>query len=362
MKEYYGFDNVLNILTLKTEGSKSTVLTASRGLGIENDIAQSIADLIPFERGSNWTLTDCFYGNNEKNRKPLTEFVNEVSKYHNLKETMLMIEGLVCGRSIHASGVYVFDNGYLAQNSRMRAPNGSFITSWTMHDSDYAGGLKIDCLTIKALDKIHTCVDLLVKDGLVETQGTIKEIYNQIIHPDVLDYQSETMWDMLANNNLIDAFQFDTDVGSVAAKKVKPTSIQQLAVANSLMRLMADDGNEQPIDTYVKYKNNINLWYTDMKQWGLNSNEIKILEPHLLPVFGVADTQEVVMELTMDKNISNFNVVEANKMRKGIAKKDEKILEEVRNMFYSKAKATGTRFELMSYVWEVQIKAQLGLI
>jgi len=360
MKAYYGEDNVLNTLTFKTEGSKSTVQTACKGWGIDNDTAQEISDMIPFERGASWTLSDCFDGNEEKNRTPIKEFINEVSKYEGLKEIMLMIEGLVCGRSIHASSVYVFENGYLLQNSRMRAPNGTYITAFNMGDSDICGGLKIDVLTIKALDKIHTNVDLLIKYNYIQDQGTIKATYDKYIHPDVLEYQAPEMWKMVAENSLIDAFQFDTAVGATAAKKVKPTSIQELATANSLMRLMGDDGTKQPIDVYVDNKQNIQLWYDEMERWKLTKEEIKVLEKHLLPVYGVADTQEVVMELTMDKKISGFSVAEANKMRKAIAKKKADVLADVRELFHVKAEAIGTRKELIDYVWEVQIKRQLG--
>ena len=149
MHEYYGDENVLNTLTLKTEGTKSTVQVCARGFGINNDDAQFLADLIPFERGANWTLDDCFNGNEEKNRPPQKDFINEVAKYPGLKETMLKIEGLISGRSIHASASYVFDKGYLIQNSKMRAPNGTWITAFNMEDSDYMGGLKIDTLTHK---------------------------------------------------------------------------------------------------------------------------------------------------------------------------------------------------------------------
>lgn len=136
MKEYFGVDNVLNTLTLRTEGSKSCCLTACKGWGMDNDTSQAIADMIPFERGANWSLKDCFDGNKEKNRTPVTGFKNEIGKYEGLKEIMLLIEGLVCGRSIHASAVYIFDDGYLAHNSKMKAPNGTDITAYNMYDSD----------------------------------------------------------------------------------------------------------------------------------------------------------------------------------------------------------------------------------
>lgn len=360
MKEYYGVDNVLNTLTLKTEGSKSTVLTASRGWGIDIDNAQNMADMIPFERGTSWSLSDCFDGNDEKGRGKVTEFINEVAKYDGLKEVMLLIEGLVSGRSIHASSAYVFENGYLPQNSRMRAPNGTYITAYNMGDSDYCGGLKIDVLTIQALDKLHKTIDLLLENNLIEDQGSIESTYNKYLHPDVLEYDDKKMWDMLGNNELIDAFQFDTSVGSIAAKKVKPTSILELAVANSLMRLMGESNDEQPIDIYVKYKEDIQLWYDELDRWKITSDEIKILEKYLLPVYGVADTQEVVMQMSMDEQIAGFDIVDSNTLRKAIAKKSADVLEKVKKTFFKKGEKIGTSDNLLKYVWDVQFKRQLG--
>ena len=319
MKEYFGEDNVLNTLTLKTEGSKSTMLTCCRGMGIDNDVAQAMADMIPFERGANWSLTDCFTGNEEKERKPVTELINEVAKYEGLKEALFMTEGLISGRSIHASAVYIFSDGYLNQNSKMRAPNGTWITAYNMVDSDFCGSLKFDALTVSALDKLHQTVDLLIENGFIEDKGSIKANYDAYIYPDILDYKSEKMWDMLGNNDLIDAFQFDTTQGLQAARKVKPKSLKELAIANSLMRLMSD-GEEQPMDEYVKYKENIELWYEEMHNHNLNDEEIKILEKHLLQDYGVSAEQESVMEMTMDEKISGFDVKEANGLRKAIAK------------------------------------------
>lgn len=360
MKQYFGVDNVLNTLTLRTEGTKSCTLTACKGWGIDNDTAQVIADMIPFERGANWSLNDCFEGNAEKNRSPVTEFKNAVTKYDGLKEVMLLIEGLVCGRSIHASAVYIFDNGYLEHNSRMKAPNGTDITAYNMHDSDWCGALKFDCLTILGLDKEHKAIDLLIEKGVIEEQGSIKATYDKYIHPDVLDYDTSEMWNMIGNNEIMDAFQFDTPTGSQAAKKVRPQSLGELATANSLMRLMPEQGEESPIDTYIKYKGNIDLWYKEMRDYGLTEAEINVLEPHLLPVYGVAETQEVVMKLSMDEKIANFTVAEANMIRKSIAKKQAEVLEKARQLFFEKGEKVGTSKKMLEYVWYVQFKKSFG--
>ena len=56
-----------------------------------------------------------------------------------------------------------------------------------------------------------------------------------------------------------------------------------------------------------------------MKRYGLNKKEIEIMKKHLGKLYGVADTQESIMELSMDNEISGFDVVGANKLRKAVA-------------------------------------------
>lgn len=359
LKVKFGERRVLNICTFGTEGSRSAILTACRGLGIDNDTAQYLADMIPFERGQNWSLKDCIEGDEDKGRRPVREFIKEVGQYEGLLEVAMGIEGLVNKRSIHASGVYVFDGDFLEQNARMRAPNGQFVTQYNMGDSDYMGGLKVDLLTIEALDKIRLCLDMLIKDGYIKWKGSLRATYNAYIHPDVIDYDTPEMWKMIGDNAIVDLFQFDTEVGLIAAQKTKPTNMFELAVVNSLMRLMSD-GEEQPVDAYIKYKNDINLWYKEMKDYGLTDDEITILEKHLKKIYGVADTQEVVMQLVMDEHISNMSVKGANKVRKGIAKKKGKVQEEARKEFYELGQKVGTSLNLLNYVWNVQVARQLG--
>lgn len=67
------------------------------------------------------------------------------------------------------------------------------------------------------------------------------------------------------------------------------------------MRISVKDG-EQPIDKFIRYKKDINLWYEELKEYGVtNKEEIKALEDILLDNYGVAITQEDIMELSMHK-------------------------------------------------------------
>jgi DNA polymerase-3 subunit alpha len=360
LRQYFGEDRLLQVCTFGTEGSKSALQTACRGLGIDTDIALYLSGMIPFERGQNWSLSDCFFGNEDKERKAIKEFIREVEKYPNLKETALKIEGLINKRSIHASGVIVFNEEYYKTNAMMKAPNGFPITQFNLHDSESVGNVKFDLLTIEALDKIRTNLDMLLEYNEIQWQGTLRNTFNTYLHPDKLEYNDPAIWKALGEGKIMDLFQFSTDIGLQSAIKVKPSSLLEMAAANSLMRLMSD-GDEQPIDTYIKYKNDISLWYEEMNKQGLNQDEVSVLEEHLLKLYGVADTQESVMLLSMDKRIAGFDVKEANKLRKAIAKKqDKKSLDAVRDSFYKSGRELGNSEAILDYVWNVQIKRQLG--
>lgn len=144
LKDHFGEDRILQVCTFGTMTSKNAIQTACRGLEIDNDISQYLSGLIPFERGQNWSLSDCLYGNKEKNRKPVKEFVREVEKYHRLKEIALKLEGKIDKRSIHAGGVILFPDKYYKSNAIMKAPNGLPITAYNLGDSQATGSIKFD--------------------------------------------------------------------------------------------------------------------------------------------------------------------------------------------------------------------------
>lgn len=192
----------------------------------------------------------------------------------------------------------------------------------------------------------------------MEWQGSLRATYNKYLAPQVLDYTSAEMWDMVGRGEISSLFQFDTLVGSQAIKSIQPRSLNELAISSSLMRLMAD--GELPLEKYARFKRLPQLWYDEMKAHGLTADEQKVLEKYLKKKCGVGESQEVIMQIVMDKNISGFDMKEANKLRKTIAKKQFREIEVVKEMFFRRGRACGTSDNLLSYIWYVQISAQLG--
>lgn len=360
LKQYFGEGRVLQVSTYGTEGSKSALKTAARGLDIDDTDAQYISSFIPSERGQQWSLSDCVYGNPDKDREPITQLVNELEKYPRLLETALKIEGIIVRRGIHAGGVIIFNDEVYRHNAMMTAAKGDAqVTQFNLHDSEQTGGVKYDLLSVENLDRMRATLDLLEEEDIIDYDKGLRQTFTELLHPKNLNLENKEYFKMASENTVKETFQFNTLIGQETLKKVKPQSFEEFCAANSLMRLQSD-GGEQPIDRFVRYKNDMDEWYQEMKDFGLNEEEIEIMKEHLEVHKGVNATQEISMAMSADPRISNFNILEQNKLRKTIAKPKGAALEEVKNLFYEKGKKQGARKVLLDYVWEVQFYMQFS--
>ena len=352
------------IATFGTEGTKSAVLTACRGYrseefpdGIDVDTGQYLSSLIPSERGFLWPLKDVIYGNKDKDRKPIAPFITEINQYPGLLDIAMAIEGLINKRSSHASGVILFDEDPYEFGCFMKTPKGEIITQWDLHKCEACGMTKYDFLVTEVQDKIVETIRLLQKYNKIDSNLTLREVYNKYLHPEVLPLDDKKIWEALQNNNVLNIFQFDSDVGSQAAKKIRPTNILEMADANGLMRLMtAEKGQQTPMEKYIEYKNNIDLWYLEMCRAGITVKEQKTLEPYFKQSYGVPPSQEQLMRMLMDENICNFSLKEANAARKIVGKKQMAKIPELHQQILDRASSPA----LGKYVWECGVGPQMG--
>ena len=352
------------VATFGTEGTRSTILTACRGYrseeypdGIDVDTAQFLSSLVPSERGFLWSLQDVIYGDKEKGREKSDLFINEVNNYPGLLDIMMGIQNLVNKRSSHASGVIFMDEDPYEFGSFMRTPKGEIITAFDLHDSEALGMTKYDFLVTEVQDKIVQAIKFLQENNEIESDLSLREIYDKYFHPNVLPLKDEKIWKNIQNGSILNIFQFDSDVGAQAAKKIKPATILELADANGLMRLMtSEQGQETPMEKYIRFKNNINLWYQEMKEAGLTKKEMKTLEPYFKDSYGVPPSQEQLMRMLMDENICSFSLKDANAARKIVGKKQMSKIPELRQQVLTQAKSAA----LGQYVWKAGIGPQMG--
>ena len=362
LRKTYGDDRVANVATFGTEKSKSAILTACRGLGIDVDIAQYLASMIASDRGMLRTLDQTFYGDEENDWAPNKQFVYEMTEnYPEVWQVAKKIEGLVCRLGEHAGGVIFVDEPFENSTALMRAPNGDIMTQFDLHDCEDCSLIKYDLLSVEAMDKIHICLDLLCEQGYVERKDTLKETYEDVIGIYKLVREAPQMWQMVWNHEIHSLFQMEKQSGIQGIALTHPQSVDDLAVLNSVIRLMAQEkGAEQPLSKFARFKNDISLWYDEMDKYGLTKEEQKLLEPVVKLSYGISESQEKFMQLVQMPECGGFDLTWADSLRKSIAKKNPAAYEALQKEYFETVEKKGLSKNLCNYVWNVLVATSRG--
>lgn len=358
-KEIYGADKVSKVLTYSTEKSRSAILTAGRGIGLDNDLTSYIASLVVFDRGNPRSLKTMYYG--DEDNKPVQEFVNEMNEHPDLWETAQKLEGLCSGIGSHAGGVIICDKSLIDTCALIRTKSGDVITQYDLHEDEAMSLIKIDLLATDAVSKIQECLKLLLDKGKIEWQGSLRDTYEKYIGVYNLERYAEDMWKLLWEHKVISAFQMEKESGKQAIALVKPHSVDDLAVLNSVIRLMAQEkGAETPLNKFARFHEDINEWYQEMEDYGLTEEEQNILKDIIGVSYGICEAQEYLVMLTTHPKIGGFSLAWGDSLRKAVAKKNPKAFDELEKQFFDNAVEKGLSKNLVNYVWNVLIKTQRG--
>lgn len=353
IKDYFGERKVCQCVTWGTLSAKTALEKAGKGLGIPDESIGFLKSLIKVKRGKIYSLKDCLYGNPEKGREKVPEFIKEINKYPDLLRVALAFEGMIVSSGVHAGALNVLKEDFTETGSLMVSSSGSIVSQFDLHHAEYAGDLKFDLLSIDCLQTIRAELDSLLAHNYIKWQGSLRKTYNKYLKYDSLELSQPKMWDLLPT--MLNAFQYDTMAGKQALRKIQPRNVTELTLSNGLMRLQVENG-EQPMDKYVRYRKNINDWYKDMDDFGVPKDEQEILKKYLLIYSGLCITQSTTMAILMDKNVCNFTMKEADRARKSIAKRNEEALKETEEKLYSKGKGCGRSKAFLDYLWKVQIE------
>ena len=221
--------------------------------------------------------------------------------------------------------------------------------------------IKIDILSIEALDKIHNELDLLCEYGYIKKYPTLKETYENSIGIYNLERNDNKMWEMVWNHEIENLFQMEQQSGIQGISLIHPKSVNELSVLNSVIRLMASEkGAEQPLNMWVRYRENIEEWYTEMRDYGLDEDDINWLAKHSAITNGICESQEGLMSLLQESRLGGNSLSFADKCRKAIAKKIGKLFDECEKEYFENAQAKKCNMKLVHYVWDILLKVQRG--
>lgn len=362
LQNAYGSDRVSKVLTIRTEKSKSALITAARGLGLTPEQGSYLSSFIKADRGQARTLAQTYYGDIENDIPPDKKFRELMDgEYKEVWEVAKFIEGLCCGIGSHAGGVIFYDEPITNTTALMCTTNGDLITQYDLHTAERVSLLKIDLLSIEALDRMRATLDLLTDYAYLDKNKSLRERYEEAIGIYNIDRDNAHMWKMIEEHKIESLFQMEQQSGIKGIAAVKPTSIDDLAALNAVIRLMAPEkGAEQPVDKFARFKSDIRYWYDEMRKWGVKEEYWPMLEEVVGISYGMCIQQEQFMILVQKPELGGFSLLWADKLRKSIAKKNPAAYDELTKEFYEVTKEKGCDEKLCKYVWDNLIALNKG--
>lgn len=73
----------------------------------------------------------------------------------------------------------------------MKTPKGEIITQWDLHQVEFMGNTKYDLLVTNVEDKILRTINLLQDAGEIESNLSLREVYNKYLHPNILPIEDK---------------------------------------------------------------------------------------------------------------------------------------------------------------------------
>jgi len=186
--------------------------------------------------------------------------------------------------------------------------------------------LKIDCLGLKNLTIIEKALQLIKKHHDIELN--INEINLHDTETYKLFHTAETDG----------VFQFESSGMRGILKRIKPNSIEDLAICNALYRPGTLDSGMHEV--YIRRKN--------------NEEEVDYLDPMLEDIlrstYGVIVFQEQVIQIV--HKLAGFTLSEADVLRKAMGKKDKSLMDKYRPLFIEGAVKNGISREKAIEIFE----------
>ena len=312
----YGRENVSNIMTYSTLGSKQVIRDVSKSLEIDSKIVDKLCGFLDAKESLKNNLN-----NNVKN------MLNQFSNLKNAYFIAMKLEGLKRQIGTHAAGV-VISSEKLTNIIPIIKNGDNYLTGCTMEYLEDLGLLKMDFLAIK---------DLSILDNIIKS---IEENLNKKININNIDLYDKETYLEFSNANTSGVFQFESAGMRNFLKKLKPSNFNDLISALALFR----PGPMGNIDTYINRK------------YGKESIEYDVpaLEPILRETYGIIVYQEQIMQIL--SVMANYSYSESDLIRRAISKKKLDIIEEEKNKFINNSIKNGYKLEDAVKVYDLIVK------
>ena len=293
----YGDDCVSKIVTFGTMAARAVIRDVGRALKLPYNEVDRIAKMVPFQLGV--TLEEAL-----ESSPDLASAYRERGEIRQLIDLARSLEGLPRHASVHAAGVVIADKPLVNYVPLQKMGDGSVVTQMDMDDVAELGLLKMDFLALRTLTMIH------------ETTRIVKSLYGEDIDPDLIPLDDRATYRLLSGGHTAGVFQLESSGMKELLRKMKPETIEDVIAAVALYR----PGPMENIPLFLEQKHGGKVEYTH-----------PLMEPILRDTYGVIVYQEQIMRIA--STMAGFSLGQADILRKGIGKKQEDMIEDMRGQF-----------------------------
>jgi len=314
VKQKYGADKVAQVVTYSTMLARGAVRDAGRVLGYPFGVPDKIARQI-----SEGTIADSIKANPD-----LRGDYQSGGDTQRIIDAAKDLEGIVRGEGIHAAAVVICrDPLHYHTPVKLDTKGGVIITQYEGKVIADLGLLKMDFLGLRTLTVIAKAVK------------AIRENHGVDIDIDTIPTDDPKTFALLRRADTDGVFQVESPGMKRVLKELKPTVFADIVAVVALYR----PGPMDSIPDFIARKHG-------KKAVTYYDNRIK----HILEeTYGAIVYQEQAMRITME--MGGFSAATADKLRKGMGKKDMAIVDALEPQFVSGAVEGQYDRKLAERVW-----------
>lgn len=355
-KRRYGEEKVAQIITFGTLGARAAIRDVGRAMDLPLSEVDGIARLVPAVPGKPVKIANVLDPEHEFYSAELAERYKKEPQVKTLLDTAANLEGVARHASSHAAGVIVSDRPlqeYVPLNRPTSGDEGlggvDRVTQWPMEIVESIGLLKVDFLGLSTLTVMRRAARLIEERyGVQYTMDNIPYDVGQVGPDPTKD--PEKLFDMLGRGEVAGVFQVEGAGMRRLMMEMKPRRFDHIIAAISLYR----PGPMENIPEYIRRMHAAIYEGKDIVEYHTPD-----LEPILKDTYGILVYQEQIIRIASD--LAGYEPGEADMIRKAVAKKKKKLMEEHRIKFTEGAMARGYSREVCEAIWgDIEFFARYG--
>ncbi|MBQ8514420.1 MAG: DNA polymerase III subunit alpha [Ruminococcus sp.] len=292
----YGAERVSEIITFDPMKARGAIRDTGRAMNLPYALCDKIAKMIDPRRTIRETLE-------ARDGEDLRAVYKSDTNAKKLIDMAMRLEGVPRHTSTHPAGM-IISAIPIQELVPLQMNDDTVVTQYTMNTLEALGLLKFDFLGLRNLTVIRDCVRMIQK---TKPDFSIDDI----------PMEDAEVYKMLSMGESVGVFQFESEGMRRVLAQLQPENLEELTAVLSLYR----PGPRDSIPKYLKNRQ--------------HPEQIVYAHPLLEPILKVTNGgivyQEQVMEIC--RVLAGYSYGRADLVRRAMAKKKHKIMEEERQVF-----------------------------